>query len=116
LYFRSYELLVNSDGARDGTFSTGDVWVVRYRGTLEDGADVGCRDERLETVYASPAQNVDGQDIVLWTCLRGHHLPRHQGEERLVVPYHFLGFHLEPRDSLNTTPGGLYATTPPSPP
>jgi hypothetical protein len=113
--FRSYELSPGSDGLPDGTYSTGDLWVVRYRWPLEDGAVVACTDDALQTVYATPPENVDGQDVVLWYCLRHHHRPRHRGEEETVVPYEFVTFHLAPRDFLDATPKPLYDTVPPSP-
>lgn len=113
--FRSYELISGSDGAPDGTYSTGDLWVVRYKSGAEDGADVGCKDTVLKTNYATPAESVDGQDVVIWYCLRTHHQPRQLGEEKQVLPYEFIGFQLEPRDLLDDTIKNLYPTIPPSP-
>jgi hypothetical protein len=112
---RSYELVPGSDGSPDGTYSTGDLWVVRYKFGVEDGSDIQCHDGRLETAYSTPTESVDGQDVVVWMCLRGHHVPRHRGEETDVVPYHFVGFHLQPRDFLDATPTNLYSTSPASP-
>jgi Cu2+-containing amine oxidase len=111
---RSYELVPGSDGAADGTYSTGDVWVLRYISGGEDGASVGCTDNVLETNYAS-GQSIDGEDVVVWYCLREHHTPRPLGEETNVLTYHFDGFHIAPRDFLDETPKNLYTTTPPSP-
>lgn len=115
--FRSYELLPGSDGAPDGVYSTADLWVVRYKDPvpLEDGSAVGCKDTVLETTYGTPKESVDGEDVVIWYCLRHHHQPRQLGEEKNVVPYEFIGFRLEPRDFLDDTLTGLYPTTPPSP-
>jgi hypothetical protein len=119
--FRSYEILPGSEGGTDNTYSTGDLWVLRNKGefdvsgVIEGGAEVMCVDEALLNKYATPADNVDGQDIVVWYCLRGHHLPREEGEEKNVLPYHFLEFHMEPRDFLDDTPTNLYPTVPPSP-
>ena len=110
---RSYELVPGSDGAPDGTYSTADIWVVRYDGT-QDGSHVTCNDSVLSDQYES-GQGVDGQDVVVWYCLRGHHVPRLAGEEARVVPYEFHGFHLEPRDFLDDTPIHLYPTSPSSP-
>ncbi len=110
----SWEIIPGSDGAPDGTYSTGDLWVVRYVPGAEDGVDVGCTDDRLNTVYLS-GENVDGQDVVVWHVLRHHHHPRSVGEETDVVPYEFLEFHIEPRDIRGATATGLYATDPPSP-
>jgi len=119
---RSYELIPCTEGAADGTYSTGDVWVVRYKGPAEYGQDVGpdpnlpgkCTDHVLGANYVN-GESVDGQDVVVWYCLRGHHFPRHLSEEKKVLPYHFIGFHMEPRDFLDDTPRNLYPTTPPSP-
>lgn len=111
---RSWEIIPGSDGAPDGTFSTGDLWVVRYKSGAEDGVDVGCTDARLNNTYVS-GENVDGQDVVVWHVLRHHHNPRSVGEETNVVPYEFLEFHIEARDVFDATPLGLYATIPPSP-
>jgi len=111
---RSYELLPGSGGGPNPPFSTGDLWVIRYKPASEDGANVGCDDNVLGTAYAN-GEMVDGQDVVIWYCLRHHHRPRQFGEERGVLPYEFLGFHLEPRDFLDDTPKNLYATVPPSP-
>lgn len=111
---RGYELVPGSDGAPDGTYSTGDLWVVRYKSGAEDGANVLCNDGVLGAQYVS-GESVDGEDVVVWHCLRHHHYPRDQGEEKQVLPYEFLGFHLEPRDFLDDTPSNLYPTTPPSP-
>jgi hypothetical protein len=110
---RSYELVPGSDGAPDGTYSTADIWVVRYDGA-QDGSHVTCNDSVLSNQYES-GQGVDGQDVVVWYCLRGHHVPRLAGEEARVVPYEFHGFHLEPRDFLDDTPIHLYPTSPSSP-
>ena len=111
---RSWEIIPGSDGAPDGTFSTGDLWVVHYKPGAEDGADVSCTDAQLNTTYLS-GENVDGQDVVVWHVLRHHHNPRSAGEETVVVPYEFLEFHIEARDIFDATPTGLYATIPPSP-
>ena len=114
---RSYELIPGSEGPPDGTYSTGDLWVVRYKSSGEDGSNVGCNDKVLRDVYAgggSP-EPADGQDVVVWHCLRTHHLPRHRAEEDKVLPYEFIGFRVEPRDFLDHTPTGLYSTTPGSP-
>ena len=113
--YRSYELIPGSDGAPDGTYSTGDVWVVRYKSGTETGANVGCNDTVLTTSYATPAEDVDGQDVVIWYCLRAHHAPRQLGEEKKVLPYHFIALHMEPRDWVDDTIKNLYPTTPPSP-
>jgi Copper amine oxidase, enzyme domain len=114
---RSYELIGGSEGPPDGTYSTGDLWVVRYKPSGEDGSNVGCNDSVLANLYAgggSP-ESADGQDVVVWYCLRTHHMPRHRGEEDKVLPYEFIGFRIEPRDFLDHTPAGLYPTTPTSP-
>jgi Copper amine oxidase, enzyme domain len=118
---RSYEILPGSEGGPDVKYSTGDLWVLRNKGdqdiggVIEGGAEVDCVDEALLNKYAATAESVDGQDIVVWYCLRGHHLPREQGEEKKVLPYHFLEFHMEPRDFLDDTPLNLYPTVPSSP-
>lgn len=114
---RSYELIPGSDGAPDGTYSTNDLWACLYKSGAETGSDVGldCKDTALNTTYVSPAENIDGKDVVLWYCLRHHHATRSLGEEKRVLPYHFVGFHLEPRDFLDDTPSGIYSTKPPSP-
>jgi primary-amine oxidase len=114
---RGYELVPGSDGPPDGTYSTGDLWVVRYKSSGEDGSTVGCNDSVLANVYAGGGapEPTDGQDVVVWYCLRTHHLPRHRGEEDKVLPYEFVGFRIEPRDFLDHTPTGLYTTTPASP-
>ena len=119
---RSYELIPGSEGLADGKYSSGDLWVLRAKGggdlstILEHGANVGVTDAALKDAYIGAApEPVSGEDVVVWYCLRGHHLPRELGEENRVLPYHFLGFHLEPRDFLDDTPLSLYPTTPPSP-
>jgi primary-amine oxidase len=113
---RGYELIGGSEGPPDGAYSTGDLWVVRYEPN-EDGSKVGVDDSVLEKVYAGGAspQTVDGQDVVVWYCLRTHHLPRHRAEEDKVLPYEFIGFRIETRDFLDHTPAALYTTTPVSP-
>ena len=118
---RSYELTPGSDGGPDGTYSTGDLWVLRYVGG-QDGAAVGCNDTVLTSTYGS-GESVNGQDVVVWYCLRHHHQPRITklatgalvGEETIVVPYEMFGFHMQPRDVLDKTPTNLYPTTPSSP-
>lgn len=112
--FRSYELSPGSDGAPDGVYSTGDLWVVLYKAGAEDGSDVACKDTIIGTNYVN-GESVDGADLVVWYCLRHHHYPRQLGEETNVVPYELLSFHLQPRDFLDETPKNLYATTPLSP-
>jgi primary-amine oxidase len=112
---RSYELIPGSDGAPDGTYSTGDLWVVRYKSGAETGSNVACNDTVLTTSYATPAENVDGQDVVIWYCLRSHHFPRQLGEEKKVLPYHSIALHMESRDWVEDTIKNLYPTTPPSP-
>lgn len=112
--FRGYEIIPASDGAPDGTYSKADLWVVRYKSGAETGADVACNDAALENNYVSN-ESVDGEDVVVWYCLRHHHRPRELGEEKKVLPYSFIGLHIEPRDFLDNTPINLYPTTPPSP-
>jgi len=119
--FRSYEISPGSDGAPDGiytsasTYSRGDLWVVLWKGdTAETGADVGVTDDVLTTNYAN-GEAANGQDVVVWHCLRHHHQPRHLGEETIVVPYELLSFHMAPRDFVDGTITNLYPTTPPSP-
>lgn len=109
----SYELIPGSGGLPDGTYSTGDLWVTRYVSS-QTGYDVGCTDEVLNSQYVN-GQSVDGADIVVWYCLREHHFPYPEGEERIVLPYHFLCFELKPADFLDDTPQDLYETNPPSP-
>lgn len=117
---QSYELSPGSEGLPDGTYSaartysTGDLWVVRYKPGAEDGSTVTCNDTVLGTSYAN-GESVDGQDVVVWCCLRHHHQPRQLGEETIVVPYEFHSFHIQPRDFLDATPTNLYPTTPTSP-
>jgi Cu2+-containing amine oxidase len=110
---RSYELVPGSNGSPDGTYSSADLWVVRFDAT-QDGSHVSCKDTVLSNQYES-GQGVDGEDVVVWYCLREHHAPRQVGEETRVVPYEFHGFHLKPRDFLDDTPTNLYPTSPPSP-
>jgi len=112
---RSYELIPAADMGPDGVYSTADLWVLRYDAS-QDGAAVGYTDAALGTTYLHGANaSVDGQDVVVWYCLRHHHEPRPIGEETSVLPYEFLSFHIEPRDFLDATPTNLYPTTPPSP-
>jgi primary-amine oxidase len=111
---RSYELTPLSDMAPDGTYSTADLWVLLYD-YAQDGAAVGTNDSVLGGAYQHGPANVDGADIVVWVCLRHHHDTRQLGEESITLPYEFLGFHIEPRDFLDSTPTKLYDTTPPSP-
>jgi hypothetical protein len=112
---RGYEISPGSDGSPDGKWSSGDLWVVRYKAGVEDGSDVTCDDSVLQNVYATPAETVDGQDVVIWHVLRTHHTPRENGEEDSVVPYEFDSFRILPRDFLDHTPKNLYSTTPSSP-
>jgi Copper amine oxidase, enzyme domain len=114
---RSYELIPGGDGGPDGKYSTGDLWVCLYKGGVEDGGDVGgdCKDTVMNTNYINPAENVDGKDVVIWYCMRTHHVTRSLGEEKNVLPYHYVGFHMEPRDFMDDTPKGIYSTTPVSP-
>jgi primary-amine oxidase len=111
---RSYEIIPGSDGGPDGHFSTADFWLVDRRVGAELGDEVLCTDRILTTSYATgaPPQPFDS---VVWVCLRVHHHPRESGEETKVVPYHFSGFHIEPRDFLDATPTALYSTDPASP-
>jgi primary-amine oxidase len=111
---RSYELTPSSDMGPDNVSSSGDLWVLRYDGT-QDGAAVGKTDAVLDTSYLHPGAVVDGADVVVWHALRHHHETRQLGEETITLPYEFITFHVEPRDFLNGTPTGIYATTPPSP-
>lgn len=113
--FRGYEIVPGSDGSPDGKWSSGDLWVVRYKPGAEDGSDVTCDDSVLQNVYATPAEPVDGQDVVVWHVLRTHHTPRELGEEDSVVAYEFDSFRILPRDFLDHTPKNLYPTSPPSP-
>jgi hypothetical protein len=39
---------------------------VRYKSGTESGARVGCNDTVLTTSYATPAESVDGLDVVIW--------------------------------------------------
>ena len=112
---RSYELTSGSDMGPDGNYSTADLWVLQYDGS-QDGAAVGLTDQVLGGGYLHGGNaSVDGQDVVVWHCLRHHHEPRQLGEETSVLPYEFLSFHIEPRDFLDATPQNLYTTQPSSP-
>lgn len=99
--FRGYEIEVPQPAAVD-QYSTGDVWVTVYRGdSVQQGQDVGaaCNDAELANVYAvGPLSPATGSDIVLWVALRVHHEPRHQGEERSLLPYHYEEFSIAPRN------------------
>ena len=75
---------------------------------------MGCNDQVLGTTYAN-GESVNGEDVVVWYCLRHHHQPRPLGEEDNVLPYEFHRFSIEPRDFLDHTPKNLYTTSPPSP-
>jgi hypothetical protein len=99
--FRGYEIELPQTAGRD-QYSTGDVWVTVYRGdSVQQGQDVGgaCNDAELANVYAvGPLSPGTGNDIVLWVALRTHHEPRNQGEERTLLPYHYEGFTIAPRN------------------
>lgn len=114
---RSYELDSGSNIGPDGTTSTADIWVVPYRGNLDDGYEVGTTDAVLTQTYAAGSGESVGEanDIAVWYALRHQVQPRTAGEEHRVQPYRFSGFRLEPRDFLEDTPVRLYHTTPPSP-
>ena len=112
---RSYELSPGSDMGPDHVASTGDLWVLRYDGS-QDGTGVSNNDSALHTAYLhGPGAVVDGADVVVWVALRHHHETRYRGEETLTLPYEFLSMHIEPRDFLDSTPLGLYPTSPVSP-
>lgn len=111
--FRSYELFPNSDRSSEATSQSGDVWVVRYR-PEEDGTDVGTDAQVLTTRYVS-GERIDGQDPILWYCLRLDHWPRNRGEEHGALLYRHAAVRLVPRDFLDETPTNLYATSPASP-
>ena len=112
---RSYEVTPASDVAPDHVASSADLWVLRYDAS-QDGAAVGRTDAVLDTTYLhGPGTVVDGADVVVWQCLRHHHQTRQQGEETITLPYEFTHLHVEPRDFLDATPTGIYATSPPSP-
>jgi Copper amine oxidase, enzyme domain len=112
---RSYEITPASNMGPDHVASSGDLWVLAYDGS-QDGAAVGRTDAALDTTYLhGPGTVVDGADVVVWQCLRHHHQTRQQGEETITLPYEFMHLHIEPRDFLDGTPTGIYATNPPSP-
>lgn len=111
---RSYELITASDRGPDGVTSSGDVWVVRYKGNQENGYEVGVTDEALRSHYVN-GESVEGTDVALWYCLRHHYDPRDAGEEHRLLPYRLRGFRLEPRDFVDNTLKRLYDTAPPSP-
>jgi len=112
---RSYEFIPGSDMGPDGTYSTADIWALKYDPS-QDGAAVGTNDSVLGGAYLhGGGANIDGADVVVWVCLRHHHETRQSGEETITLPYEFLSFELEPRDFLDATPTNLYPTTPPSP-
>jgi len=73
-----------------------------------------CTDFVIGSQYAN-GESVNGEDVVVWYCLRMHHQPRQFGEEKRVLPYESIGFRIEPRDFLDDTLTGLYPTTPKSP-
>src|SRR5207302_1596241 len=76
---RSYELTPASDMGPDGTYSSGDLWVLQHDAS-QDGAAVGYNDTVLDTTYHhGPNASVDGRDVVVWYCLRHHHQPRQLG-------------------------------------
>lgn len=112
---QSYEIVPGSIDPPDGTYSTGDLWVVQRKGySAELGHNVGIRDDHIENQYAS-GRSIRGDDVIIWHALREHHHPIPNGEERDTLPYHFMHFELKPRNFLNSTPKRLYDTNPPSP-
>ena len=112
---RSYEITPASAMDPDGVASSADLWVLSYDFS-QDGTGVGQTDAALDTTYLhGQGAQVDGADVVVWQCLRHHHQTRQQGEETITLPYEFMHLHIEPRDFLDSTPTGIYATTPPSP-
>ena len=40
----------------------------------------------------------NGNDIVVWVVIRAHHEPRNQGEELVILPYHFHELSISPRN------------------
>lgn len=122
----SYEIVPGTPDQPDGIFSTGDFFVHRRAGFSEQlGAEVGNTDAFLIDGYGTPlpwpaslldiGSPLDTDDVILWHVLREHHCTASLGEEQLTLPYHFSHFTIRPRDFLDGTPTGLYATDPPSP-
>lgn len=96
---RSYELELPQLAGRD-QYSTGDVWVTVFRGdSVQQGEGISCTDTALDTTYAVGALNTaNGNDIVVWVVIRAHHEPRNQGEELVILPYHFHELSISPRN------------------
>lgn len=97
---RGYEIELPALAATD-THATADVWATIYRGdNVQQGAEVGpphCSDAVLDTYANGPLDTVNGSDIVIWVVVRHHHEPRNATEESNFLPYHYEGFHIEPR-------------------
>ncbi|WP_176560337.1 hypothetical protein [Brevibacillus dissolubilis] len=112
--YPGYDLVPHISGSPDGVVSTGDLWILRKGcSSQEDGSGVECDDSVLNR--AVRGWMINGRDVLMWYCLRHHHVVRQWGEEGNVLPYHFATFYLQPRDFLDETPVGLYDTNPPSP-
>jgi hypothetical protein len=90
-------------------FGTAEVWPVVFH-PGEEGEVVGttgppCSDAELETVYSTPAERINPNDIVVWVATHHHHEPRPRGEEDPRMPgFMWTGITLLPRNFLDSTP------------
>lgn len=111
----AYEIEPESVDPPDGTYSTGDLWVVEKKGFNEQmGAEIGNTDAHLAAGYGSE-RKLAGKGVIVWAVAREHHRVEPDGEDKLTVAYHSVGLALGPRNFLDDTPAKLYVTNPPSP-
>jgi primary-amine oxidase len=86
-------------------FAQHPFWVTRFKDReLYAGGDYpyeGSAGDGL-TAYASPAENVNGQDVVVWYTVAVNHMPA--VEEYPVMTTHSVHFHIEPDGFFNSNP------------
>lgn len=69
----------DNDGASD-SFSTRDIWLLRYRGEENKSGRQGNAYNDMLNDYLNN-EDIDGQDVVVWYCAHLYHIASHGGDE-----------------------------------
>jgi Cu2+-containing amine oxidase len=78
--YRGYMIIPGPNDGTADSFSTGDLWVLRYKGAEDQHGRQGSRtDDGLAQLLNGEA--ADGQDLVLWYCAHLHHEAATGGDE-----------------------------------
>lgn len=103
---RSYELIPGGNGIFRGAgaepFTHAELWVTRYDPKRFPFSAVDPRPLKNALPRYVQGAPLEGHAVSVWYVLHVHHLPR--TEDWPAMPIEWVGFHLQPRDFLDSSP------------